>query len=220
MLFACVHGRLGDCRTCDITEAQDRTTSAVESQTAAIRNAEAPAYRRATQDRAEQEARERAPEDAADAAGKHRNDEARREREATEVRSGTPIDAEMARDADAEGAAHRWPDQVATVALALAGYALWLDGWSALALAAAVVVSFVLTAVIWNGVASRRERSDRYDGAYPVFVLGFALTSAAMLYLPPWLDASLWPFGLLAAVAAIALVPLRHRFDHVLTVAR
>jgi hypothetical protein len=176
-LFACVHGRLGNCRSCDISEAQDRTTSAVESPTA-IRDAEAAVQRRATQER---------------------------------------------RQADAGGAAHRWPERLATVALALAGYALWLDGWSALALAAAVAGSFVLTAVLWSGVASRRERSDRFDGAYPVLVLVFALTSAALLYLPPWIDASLWRFGVpaaVAAMAAIALVPLLRRFAHVPTVAR
>jgi len=130
MLLTCVHGRLDNCRTCDITEAQDRTTSAVERPIAA------------------------------------------------EPRSGAEVDGERARTADAEVAAPRWPTQLATVALALGGYALWLDGWSVLALAAAVVGAFVLTAVLWNGVAGRRERSDRYDGAYPVFVLVFALTSA------------------------------------------
>ena len=186
-LFACAHGRLDDCRTCDLTEEPDRTTSAVESRSDAIRDAEAAAGRRATQERAEQEARERrAPEDAA----------------------------------DAEGASSRWPGQLATVALALAGSAMWLAGSSVLALAAAAVVSFVLTAIVCNASAGRRRRSDRYDGAYALFALGFALTSAAMLYLPPWIDASLWRFGLLAAVAAIALVPLLRRFDHVPAVAR
>ncbi|WP_369258920.1 hypothetical protein [Geodermatophilus amargosae] len=89
-LFACSHGRYGDCRTCDIVAAEERTAAAVERQTAAVEATATADAQREVQRRAEQEARDRADAEA--------RREARVAREAQEqARLRAEVDAEVDR---------------------------------------------------------------------------------------------------------------------------